>query len=138
MVTIYDEENEVIGEVEYNEALDHWDGHNNSDGSTGRHLGLTQLNDGRFVLIHGTQWQGESDSAEIVSKTQAAKAIIQSGNIKLFEEYPELQVIRESLPSDKQITSKTFSVRISKNDSKEQIAEKINNMQKLIDEFHKN
>ena len=49
------EDGVVIARVEYNNNLDFWDGHNWTCGSTGRHLGLTQLRDGRFVLIHGTQ-----------------------------------------------------------------------------------
>jgi hypothetical protein len=98
-VPVYDDE-EVVAEVEYNQELDHWDGHNYTCGSTGRHLGLTQLDDGRYVLIHGTQWQGEENTAEIISASQAVKEIIQSGNTDLFKTYPELQDLRASLPQE--------------------------------------
>ena len=61
MVNVY-EDGEIIAVVEYNNNLDYWDGSNWTAGSTGRHEGLTQLEDGQFVLIEGTDWQGEKDA----------------------------------------------------------------------------
>jgi hypothetical protein len=97
MIPVYDEEGEVIGEVEYNSNLDFWDGRNSTCGSTGRHKGLTQLESGEYVLIHGTQWQGERDYAEIISPERAVKEIIASGNHELFESFPQLAELRKTV-----------------------------------------
>jgi len=97
MIPVYDEDGEVVGEVEYNADLDFWDGRNNTCGSTGRHKGLTQLETGEYVLIHGTQWQGERDHAEIISPEQAVKEIIASGNHELFESFPDLAELRKTV-----------------------------------------
>ncbi len=67
----------VIGLVEYTDNLDHWDGHNNTCGSTGRHLGIGKTRDGRYYLCHGTQWQGEQDYAEIVDETTAKETVLE-------------------------------------------------------------
>jgi len=97
MIPVYDEDGEVVGEVEYNADLDFWDGRNNTCGSTGRHKGLTQLQTCEYVLIHGTQWQGERDHAEIISPEQAVKEIIASGNHELFESFPDLAELRKTV-----------------------------------------
>ena len=68
-------------------------------GSTGRHKGLTKLKHGQYVLIHGTQWQGERDWAEIISKKEALQEVLRSGNLELLEEkrFCELKELSESL-----------------------------------------
>jgi len=89
----------VVAEVEYNSILDHWDGSNWTSGSTGRHLGITKLKKlDSFVLIHGTQWQGEQDTAEIVTDEEALQAILQAGQEKLLSEpkYSRLKELWES------------------------------------------
>ena len=83
-VNVYDGD-EVVARVRYNSNLDFWDGRNFTCGSTGRHKGLTKLKDGRYVLIHGTQWQGEKDYAEIITPKQALQEILKSGNTELLE-----------------------------------------------------
>ena len=83
-VNVY-EDGEVIARVRYNQDLDYWDGRNFTCGSTGRHKGLTKLKDGRYVLIHGTQWQGEKDYAIVISAEQALQEILKSGNHDLLE-----------------------------------------------------
>jgi hypothetical protein len=95
MISVYNEDREVVAEVQYNDNLDYWDGNNHTCGSTGHHKGLTQLEDGRFVLIHGTQWQGERDTAEIITPEQAVQEILHSGNTGLFDEFPELEEVRK-------------------------------------------
>jgi hypothetical protein len=95
MIPVYDYEGEIIAEVEYNSNLDFWDGRNWTNGGTGRHSGLTQLSDGRYVLIHGTQWQGERDTAEIITPEQAIQEIMRSGSTELFNRFPELREIKE-------------------------------------------
>jgi hypothetical protein len=96
MIPVIDEYGEIVDEVRYNNDLDFWDGHNFTCGSTGRHKGLAKLGD-NFVLIYGTQWQGERDTAELISHRRAVQEILKSGNTGLFDEYPELQTIRENL-----------------------------------------
>jgi len=90
MVNVYDCNDRVVGTVEYNDNLDVWDGSNNYHGSLGRHLGLTRVTiDGkkRFVLIHGTQWQGEHNWASIISDDLALQKILRSENKILLEKY---------------------------------------------------
>ncbi len=84
-VPVFDEDQKIVAHVEYNSNLDYWDGRNNTCGSTGRHMGLTVLKDGRFVLIHGTQWQGERDHAEIVSADEALQAVMRTSSLELLE-----------------------------------------------------
>jgi len=93
-VNVY-EHDRVVARVKYNACLDYWDGSNWTCGSTGRHKGLTRLKDGRYVLIHGTQWQGERDWAEIISPEQALQEILKSGNVELLEKkkFAELKTL---------------------------------------------
>ena len=86
-VPVYDEEGKVVARVKYNDYLDVWDGQNFSAGSTGRHLGITKLKTGAFVLIYGTQWEGEKACANIVSKETAFQAALNSGNEGIIEKY---------------------------------------------------
>lgn len=97
-VNVY-EDGDVIARVRYNQNLDFWDGRNFTCGSTGRHKGLTKLKDGRYVLIHGTQWQGEKDWAEIISPQQALQEILKSGNTELLEtkKFAELKKLYQEL-----------------------------------------
>lgn len=76
----------VIARVKYNSRLDIWDGSYWTNGGLGSHLGITQLRDGRYVLIHGTEWQGERDWAEVVSDERALQEILFSDNEQLLEE----------------------------------------------------
>jgi hypothetical protein len=93
-VNVYDGD-KVVGRVEYNNNLDRWDGSNYTSGSTGRHKGITRLRDGRYVLIHGTQWQGEQDSAEVIGAEEALQEILQADCAELLEEarFAELKEI---------------------------------------------
>lgn len=97
MVNVYDENGRVIAMVEANNNLDWWDGSNWTCGSTGRHKGLTRLADGRYVLIHTTQWQGERDWAEIVTPEQALQEILEADAVELLEEpkFAELKKLWE-------------------------------------------
>ena len=95
-VNVY-EDGEVIARVRYNQNLDYWDGRNWQNGGVGYHKGLTKLKDGRYVLIHGTDWQGEKDWAEIISPEQALQEILKSGNTELLEtkKFAELKKLYE-------------------------------------------
>lgn len=78
-------ENRIVGRVRYNNILDYWDGRNWSNGGTGRHKGITKLKDGRYVLIEGSQWQGDKDFAFIIDKDRALQEILKSGNYDLLK-----------------------------------------------------
>ncbi len=97
-VNVY-EDGDVIARVRYNQNLDYWDGRNWTSGGVGRHKGLTKLQDGRYVLIHGTNWQGEKDWAEIISPEQALQEILKSGNTELLDtkKFSELKKLYEEM-----------------------------------------
>lgn len=86
MINVFDSNGDVIGRVASNTNLDRWDGNNYTSGSTGRHKGLTRLADGRYVLIHTTQWQGESDHAVTIAAEQALQEVLAADNIDLLDE----------------------------------------------------
>ena len=102
-VNVY-EDGDVIARVRYNQNLDYWDGRNWTNGGVGRHKGLTKLRDGRYVLIHGTDWQGEKDWAEIISAEQALQEILKSGNHDLLEtkKFRELKELYEKQMVDEE------------------------------------
>lgn len=90
-VPVYDD-GKVVARVEYNANLDFWDGRNMTSGSTGRHLGYTRLKSGKFVLIRGTQWDGERDTAEVVTADELLQAAVRTGHLEdLYAAYPELK-----------------------------------------------
>ena len=99
-----DWQEEVIARVRYNQNLDFWDGHNMTNGGTGSHLGLTKLKDGRYVLIHGTDWQGQRSYGEIVSKKEAFQAILNSGNTDLLKgkKFEELNELLKEMPQEEE------------------------------------
>ena len=83
-VNVY-KDDEIIAQVEYNANLDMCDGSKWYNGGQGKHLGITKLENGMYVLIHGSDWQGESDYAEVVSKERALHEILSSGNGQMTE-----------------------------------------------------
>lgn len=86
-VPVYNGE-ECVARVEYNNNLDFWDGSNWTCGSLGRHKGITRLKKTKqFVLIHGTQWQGERNHAEIISDEEALCLILASNDESLLKKY---------------------------------------------------
>ena len=85
MVNIYNDDGDVIGTVSYNDNLDIWNGRNWQNGGTGLHLGITKVSDGSYVLIHGSDWEGSMDYAEIISDKRAFQMIIKY-NPSLLEE----------------------------------------------------
>ena len=93
-VSVFDGE-KIVGQVEYNSNLDHWDGNNWTGGGTGVHLGITQLKKSKkYVLIYGTQWQGEKDRAEVVTPEEALQAILKHDQDEL-KNWPDLQKMYE-------------------------------------------
>lgn len=84
-ISVYDDGGNVVARVRYNSNLDYWDGRNFTCGGTGRHKGLTKLRDGRFVIIYGTQWQGEKNTARIISPEEALQEVLRSGNTEILD-----------------------------------------------------
>ena len=101
MIPVY-ENDEIIARITYNENLDYWDGSNWTCGGVGLHKGLTKLKkSGKYVLIHGSQWQGSKNYGEVISAKEAVREILRSGNEKLFDKFPELKnVIKEEFDEE--------------------------------------
>ena len=95
-VNVY-EDGDVIARVRYNQNLDYWDGRNWQNGGVGRHKGITKLKDGRYVIIIGTDWQGEKDWAEIISPEQALQEILKAQRLELLDtkKFAELKKLYE-------------------------------------------
>jgi len=87
MINVYDKDNKIVARVKENRNLDYWDGHNMTNGGTGLHKGITKLKDGRFVLIHTSQWIGDKDYGEIITKEQAIEEILRAGKEELIEQF---------------------------------------------------
>ena len=94
MINVYDDEGNIIALVKYTTNLDFWDGNNMTCGMMGVHKGLTKLKDGRFVLVHSSQWEGNRDSAAVVEPQEALREILLSENTELLDKYPELKTLR--------------------------------------------
>lgn len=96
---------EVVARVKYNEALDYWDGRNWTNGGLGMHLGITKLKDGRYVLIFGTQLQGEKDYGMIVTSKEALNEILKSNNAELldYKKFEDLRTLAEEMNSEYEI-----------------------------------
>ena len=93
-----EQKDQVVARVRYNQDLDYWDGRNRTNGGTGRHLGITKLKDGgHYVLIYGTQWQGEKDYGLIVDADIALQEILKSGNEELLKtkKFKDLKILAE-------------------------------------------
>ena len=113
-VNVY-KDGKVIARVQYSDNLDFWDGRNWTCGSTGRHLGLTRLRkSGQYVLIHGTDFQGEQDRAEIVTDEEAYQAILTSGNIEILDKFPDLRRFEEDIDTDEDPDESKTTIQISK------------------------
>jgi hypothetical protein len=83
--TQYDLDGDVIARVRYNQNLDFWDGRNWQNGGMGRHKGITKLKDGRYVIIIGSDWQGERDYAYIVDADEALQEILKAQLLELLD-----------------------------------------------------
>lgn len=85
MINVY-HEGKVISRVRYNNNLDALREGRWSCGELGRHKGIAKLSNGLYVLIKGTEWQGEITTAGVISKSEALQEIINSGNLNLLTE----------------------------------------------------
>ncbi|MFW6130418.1 MAG: hypothetical protein ACOC56_04465, partial [Atribacterota bacterium] len=66
------------------------------------HKGLTWLTDNKFVLIHGTQWQGQQDWAEIISEKQAIQEILKAGADELLDTFNLREKAKKILLKEKE------------------------------------
>ena len=99
-VNVYEnryEFNEVVARVRYNRDLDYWDGRNWQNGGMGRHKGITKLKDGRYIIIIGSDWQGERDYAYIVGANEALQEILKAQRLELLDmkKFAELKRLYE-------------------------------------------
>lgn len=90
-----------IARVRYNAILDYWNGMAWQNGGIGLHKGLTVLKDGRYVLIEGSDFVNDKDIAFIISKDEALRQILKSGNVDLlkmkkFKELNDLYIAEEN------------------------------------------
>jgi len=94
---------EILTRVHYNDNLDFFDGQNTTCGCTGMHAGLTKLRDGTYVLIHGSQWQGDLDWAEIIDEYDALDLIVKTDNLYLLDEprFKDLKQMYEKQKANK-------------------------------------
>jgi len=90
-------DDQVIARVRYNQNLDYWDGRNWQNGGMGRHKGITKLKDGRYVIIIGTDWQGERDHAYVVNAHEALQEILKAQRLELLgtKKFAELKKLYE-------------------------------------------
>ena len=76
-----------IARVMYNTDLDYWTGENWQNGGVGCHKGITKLRDGRYVIIYGSQWDGDKDYGIIVSPQEALQEIVNARRTELLKTY---------------------------------------------------
>ena len=112
MVNVYDENGKIIADVDYNNNLDVWNGQNWQSGGTGKHKGLTRLEDGRFVLIHGSDWQGVEDYAEVITPEEALQEILKSRDLDLLDEFDLREMYEQKLVKEKKYWS-TKTIKVS-------------------------
>ena len=93
----YDLDGVVIARVRYNQDLDFWNGRNWQNGGMGRHKGITKLKDGRYVIIVGSDWQGERDYAYVVDADEALQEILKAQRLELLDtkKFAELKKLYE-------------------------------------------
>lgn len=112
MVNVYDENGKIIADVDYNNNLDVWNGQNWQSGGIGKHKGLTRLEDGRFVLIHGSDWQGVEDYAEVITSEEALQEILKSRDLDLLDEFDLRDDYEQKLVKEKKSWS-TKSIKVN-------------------------
>jgi len=98
----YDLGGDVIARVRYNQNLDYWDGRNWQNGGMGRHKGITKLRDGRYVIIIGSDWQGERDYAYTVDADEALQEILKAQQLELLDTKEicrAKEVVRRKVPA---------------------------------------
>jgi hypothetical protein len=95
MLNVYDRKGQIVARVQEHQNLDYWDGNNFTNGGTGKHRGLTKLKDGRFVLVHTSQWTGSKDFGEIITAEEALQEILNSNNLELLEKFVDLNKLYE-------------------------------------------
>ena len=77
---------EIVGQAKglSRNNLDFWDGHNQANGGTGRHLGLTRIARGKLagklVAVRGSDWEGSRDYAFVVNASRATEMIVDAGS----------------------------------------------------------
>lgn len=66
----YDSETEI--------SLDRWNGSNFQYGGTGLHAGYAKLEDGRYLVVYRSQWEGDHTIAEIVDEARITQILAEN------------------------------------------------------------
>lgn len=138
MVNVYDENKEVIAVVDYNNNLDIWNGSNWQSGGTGQHKGLTRLEDGRFVLIHGSDWQGVESFGNIIDETTALQEIMKSTDLDLLDEFDLREQYESKVLKEKNFSTKSIKVSREVHEKLTEIASKNESYDDVISKLLKN
>lgn len=64
------------GRVHYTNNLDSWDGHDFSAGGMGSHLGIGKTKTGLIYAVHGSNWEGGKDWAEVIDREDAKQLLL--------------------------------------------------------------
>ena len=129
----------IIADVEYDCRFDYLqNGTNHTNGGAGRHLGFGQMDDGRFYLVYGSDWQGELSRAVIVSADRVVREAIRSENISILKGYPKLKKLYDKKYNlHKPRPSKTFSIRINLDETDVETLKKVSDMNTSIMQYKK-
>jgi|SRR5690554_2134137 len=101
----------TLGENEWQEIIevedqgfncDRWDGNNLTTGGTGLSLIVYRTKDDRYLVIHGTSWQGEDDQATVFDKQDFLEYMT-----KINREKEARNIIRQ--PQPKELLEKKIS-----------------------------
>ena len=90
-----------VARVMYNTDLDYWTGNDWQNGGVGCHKGITKLRDGRYVIIYGSQWDGDKDYGIIVSPQEALAEITNARRTELLKTYKYKELRNEVEDSNK-------------------------------------
>jgi len=90
MIPVFDRDNRYVCDVEIVTNLDNYD-----TGYTyipGAHGGIARIQDGRYVFMLVSQWQGDYSWGDIVTPAEALWLVFDSGNEHLLRsEFPDLE-----------------------------------------------
>jgi len=100
-VNVYDN-GKLVAEVDYNDNLGVFCNFDKENQSANRYMGITRLEDSRYVLIYGTDVHFENNEAWIISPEKALREILESRRKELLELpiFAELKELRKTMPRE--------------------------------------
>jgi hypothetical protein len=101
-IPVYNDSGDIVGTVRYNANLDYWDGHTWSNGGICNHKGISRLKNGEYVIITGSDFEGERDKAKVTTPENALQEILKSGNGDLLKtkKFKDLGKIYEAMNNE--------------------------------------